>query len=145
MISKEPLPRFVSRANKMSKSSQLDMDVYTYCSLFHTFYINAWLFAVGKNLSKLPWAEAFGVQGLSLELRHFMRLMAGLLGAALLTEPVSHRRLWNGLKPVVVGPSPMARWEGHVEVCHECHAHLILFVTCRFWSNGRGSVWALAA
>lgn len=43
-----------------------------------------------------------------------MRLMAGLLGAALLTEPVSHRRLWNGLKPVVVGPSPMARcWGFH--------------------------------
>ena len=74
------------------------------------------------------------MQGLSLELRHFMRLMAGLLGAALLTEPVSHRRLWNGLKPVVVGPSPMARWEGHVEVCH---ARLIPFVVVVFLPNGR--------
>lgn len=40
-----------------------------------------------------------------------MRLMAALLGASLLPEPVSHRRLWNGLKPVVVGASPMARRE----------------------------------
>ena len=54
-------------------------------------------------------AKALGVQGLSLELSHFIRLMAALLGAALLTEPIGHRRLWNGLKPVVMGPSPMAR------------------------------------
>ncbi|CAK9063811.1 unnamed protein product [Durusdinium trenchii] len=54
-------------------------------------------------------AKALGVLGLSFELRHFMRLMAALLGASLLPEPVSHRRLWNGLKPVVVGASPMAR------------------------------------
>lgn len=75
------------------------------------------------------------MQGLSLELRHFMRLMAGLLGAALLTEPVSHRRLWNGLKPVVVGPSPMARWEGHVEVCH-AHGIPVCYLSF-FFSNGR--------
>ena len=118
------------------------MDVYILFIVPYFLHLFTGLFAVVQNLSKLPWAEAFGVQGLSLELRHFMRLMAGLLGAALLTEPVSHRRLWNGLKPVVVGPSPMARWEGHVEVCH---AHLIPFVTWSFFSNGRGSVWALAA
>jgi len=49
VISKEPLARFVSRANKMSKSSQLDMDVHiVHCSIL--FYINAGLFAVVKNL-----------------------------------------------------------------------------------------------
>lgn len=144
MISKEPLARFVSRANKMSKSSQLDMDVHcTYCSLFHTFLHKCRAFCRCNEFGpQLPWAEAFGVQGLSLELRHFMRLMAGLLGAALLTEPVSHRRLWNGLKPVVVGPSPMARWEGHVEVCH---AHGIPVCYLSFFFPTAGSVWALAA
>ncbi|OLQ07233.1 FK506-binding protein 1 [Symbiodinium microadriaticum] len=53
-------------------------------------------------------AKAFGVLGLSLELKQFMRLMAALLGAALLVEPVSHRRLWQGLK-TVSGPSQSAR------------------------------------
>jgi len=53
-------------------------------------------------------AKALGVLGLSLELKQFMRLMAGLLGAALLVEPVSHRRLWQGLK-TVSGPSQSAR------------------------------------
>ncbi|CAJ1395692.1 unnamed protein product [Effrenium voratum] len=54
-------------------------------------------------------AKALGVLGLSLELSQFMRLMAGLLGAALLEEPVPNRRLWNALKPLIAGPSPMAR------------------------------------
>ena len=115
--------------------------MYIICSLFHTFYIDAGFLPLEFVLISALWAEAFGVQGLSLELRHFMRLMAGLLGAALLTEPVSHRRLWNGLKPVVVGPSPMARWEGHVEVCH---ARLIRFVVVVFFPMA-GSVWALEA
>ncbi|CAE7573298.1 FPR1, partial [Symbiodinium natans] len=61
----------------------------------------------GKALLEMR-AKAFGVLGLSLELKQFMRLMAGLLGAALLVEPVSHRRLWQGLK-TVAGPSQSAR------------------------------------